>query len=95
MKDSNFIRSEFEFFVRIGNNPLTRRHARRLIRFYLQHEELFTEPPVVYIEVRNSKGGIAEMWLVSTERAQLLRLFDFLQRFTVEDVQMMESLLGR
>lgn len=90
---SQFIRDEFECFVRIGLDPDMRERVQKIIEKHLLGQEL--APPCIYLEARNEEGEISEMWFLETDENQLLRLLEFLHRFSIEDVRLIESLLRR
>lgn len=92
-KSSKFIRDEFECFVRIGMDVSARRKVQQLAQFFLRNEGCFMAPPVVYLETRDPRGRIVDMWYLETEKNQLLRLLDFLHRFSIEEVQYLDTLL--
>lgn len=90
---SRFIRYEFDCFVRIGTDEALRARVLKMIRRHLDADEPPPGPPVFHIEIRNEQGEVTEMWYLEADRNQLQRLYEFLQRFSVEDVKLIESLM--
>ncbi|MBX7244794.1 MAG: hypothetical protein K1X53_04805 [Candidatus Sumerlaeaceae bacterium] len=91
---ASFIRSEFECFVRIGSDSRARARTQSLIEQYVFSGAL-VPPPAIYLEARDSAGNLREMWYLETDSGQLVRLMQFLRRFSVEDVRLMDSMLNQ
>jgi hypothetical protein len=87
-----FIRDEFECFVRIGLDAHLRRKVQRMLESRLVVNASFLLP-TMYFETRDNEGNIVEMWYVEPDSNQLLRLLNFLHRFTIEDVRLIDSML--
>lgn len=92
-KEPGLIRSEFECFVRIGQDSRLRNTVLELIDKCARQPA--SEFPSVYLETRDAHGSIREMWYLEFDSGQVHRLQEFLQRFTPEEVQMMESLVQK
>jgi hypothetical protein len=90
---SRFIRNEFDCFVRIGMDEALRSRVVKIIRRHLDAEDANLPPPVFHMETRNLQGEVTEMWYLEPDRNQLQRLQEFLQRFSVDDVKLIESLM--
>ena len=92
---NQFIRDEFECFVRIGMDV----HLRARVQKLLEHRLITGNPlaalPTIYFEVRNDEGGLREMWYLEADGHQLRRLLEFLRRFTLDDVRLISSMLRR
>lgn len=92
---TRLIREEFECFVRIGLDCHLRARVRRALEQRLITGNPFTAMPAIYFEMRNDDGSIREMWYLDADPGQQRRLLQFLQRFTVEQVRMIDVMLHR
>jgi hypothetical protein len=90
-----FIRDEFECFVRIGLDATLRKRVQRLLEHHLITEGDVMLGPTIYLEARNPNGELREMWYLETDSNQLMRLLEFLRRFSLDDVRMIDSMLHR
>lgn len=90
---ARFIRDEFACFVRIG---LDSRVRARLMKTIEQSLVVHGQPAFtlnIYIELRGEDGTLREMWILECDSEQMLRLFSFLQRFSVEDVRLIDEMM--
>ena len=90
-----FIRSEFECFVRIGLDLQLRTQLQRILEHHLMTDGRVLIPPSLYLETHDSAGELREMWYLESDWEQLLRLLEFLRRFNLEDVRLIDSMLRR
>lgn len=92
---NQFIRDEFECFVRIGMDV----HLRSRVQKLLEHRLITGNPlaalPTIYFEVRSDEGSLREMWYLEADAPQLRRLLEFLRRFTIDDVRLISAMLRR
>lgn len=91
---ADFIRGEFECFVRIGRDARARARVQKTIERLLVSDGAALATISIYIEARDDAGELREMWMLETNSEQLARLDQFLRRFSVEDVLLIESLLS-
>jgi hypothetical protein len=91
---ADFIRTEFECFVRIGRDAKARARVQKTIERILISDGAPLASISIYLEARDDAGELREMWMLETDNAQLVRLDQFLRRFSIEDVRLMESLLS-
>lgn len=92
---ARLIREEFECFVRIGMDVHLRGRVRKALEQRLICGGNFTAMPAIYFETRDSDGTIREMWYLDADWGQQRRLLEFLRRFTVEDVRLIDGMLHR
>lgn len=91
---ARLIRNEFACFLHIGSSAEARVGAEEMIARYRESAE--TGPvPTFRIEICDGEGIVREILHFEPDEAQLLRLENFLSRFTAEEVRQMESLLDR
>ena len=89
------IREEFECFVRIGMDRGLRRKVEKLIEQRLTFGNPFASLPGIYFETRSETGELQEMWYLETDSDQMRRLAEFLRRFSVDDVRLINAMLHR
>ncbi len=92
---SQFIRDEFECFVRIGMDNHLRSRVLQLVEHRLLTGGVLTPVPTIYFEVRTDEGALCEMWHLEADVNQLRRLLEFLRRFSIAEVQMIDGMLQR
>lgn len=92
---TRLIRQEFECFVRIGMDSQLRGRVRRALEQRLISGTPFTAMPAIYFEIRDTDGTIREMWYLEADSGQQLRLLEFLRRFTVDQVRLIDVMLHR
>jgi hypothetical protein len=92
---ARYIRSEFECFVRIGLDARARKRLQKMIEIPLITGHNIIPGCSLYLETRDSSGQLREMWYLEPDTEQMLRLLDFLRRFSVEDVRLIHSMLQR
>lgn len=92
---SAFIRDEFECFVRIGLDGDLRKRVRKILEHHLISEGQVMLAPTIYIEMKTPSGELREIWYLESDSNQLMRLLQFLRRFSIDDVRMMDSMLHR
>lgn len=92
---SQFIRDEFECFVRIGMDIRLRGKVRKLLEHRLITGNPFAAMPSIYFEMRDDDGILSEMWYLEADSNQLRRLLEFLRRFNLEDVRLINAMLHR
>ncbi len=92
---AQLIREEFECFVRIGMDSHLRTRVRRALEQRLISGNPFTAMPVIYFEIRNEDGTIREMWYLDADSGQQLRLLEFLRRFNIDQVRLIDGMLHR
>jgi hypothetical protein len=89
---AKYLQYEFECFVRIGLDASARRDAIEKIESYF-----FTTPrqplPTFRFEIPDAAGRIYRVIEFEPDERQLVRLHEFLNRWTIEEVQEMVSLL--
>lgn len=90
-----FIRDEFECFVRIGLDVALRARVQRVLEHRLLTGNPFAAVPTIYFETHGSDGILREMWYLEADAAQLRRLVEFLRRFSVDDVRLINSMMQR
>ena len=89
---ARYLRYEFECFVRIGLDAQARRDALERIESYFLargHGEI----PKFHLEIPNNEGHIHRIIDFEPDERQLVRLHEFLNRWTIEEIQEMTSLL--
>jgi hypothetical protein len=91
---ADFIRGEFECFIRIGRDSRARARVQKTIERILISDHAALTTVSIYIEARDDAGELREMWMLETDNEQLARLDQFLRRFSVEDVRLIESLMS-
>lgn len=92
---NQFIRDEFECFVRIGMDNNLRTRVRRVLEHRLITGNPFASMPTIYFETHSSEGVLQEMWYLEADAHQLRRLLEFLRRFSMEDVKLIDAMLRR
>ncbi|MGI8904892.1 MAG: hypothetical protein ACR2IE_00170 [Candidatus Sumerlaeaceae bacterium] len=92
---NRFIRDEFECFVRIGMDINLRSRVRRVLEHRLITGNPFAALPTIYFETRSCDGVLKEMWYLEADCHQLRRLLEFLRRFNIEDVKLIDAMLHR
>jgi hypothetical protein len=92
---SAFIRDEFECFIRIGLDVTLRRRVQKVLEHHLITEGQVILGPTIYLETRDPSGELREMWYMETDSNQLMRLLEFLRRFSLDDVRLIDSMLHR
>jgi hypothetical protein len=90
-----FIRDEFECFVRIGLDPKMRKSVKKAIEQYVLEDHNQVAPPTLYLESRDGEGNLSEVYYIEPDGNQLLRLLEFLHRFSLEDVRLIRSLMRK
>ncbi|MGB9691963.1 MAG: hypothetical protein ACPL7D_07325 [Candidatus Sumerlaeaceae bacterium] len=93
-EQAKYLTYEFECFVRIGLDANARRDAIQRIEAY------FLGPagaplPTFHFEIPDARGQISRIIDFEPDERQLVRLHEFLNRWTIEQVQEMTSLLPR
>lgn len=92
--NADFIKGEFECFVRIGQDAAVRCRVQRAIERLLITGGREAAALNITMELRDPDGALREMWVIETDSQQMVRLSEFLRRFSVEDVRMMDSMLN-
>jgi hypothetical protein len=92
---NQFIRDEFECFVRIGMDVSLRSRVRKVLEHRLITGNPFAAMPTIYFETRTSAGELQEMWYLEADPGQLRRLLEFLRRFSIDDVKLIDAMLRR
>jgi len=92
---NQFIRDEFECFVRIGMDVGLRTRVRKLLEHRLLTGSPLAALPTIYFEVRTDEGALTEMWYLEADTPQLRRLLEFLRRFSIDDVRLINAMLSR
>lgn len=91
---AKYLQYEFECFVRIGLDAQARREAIEKIENYF-----FGQPsspiPTFRFEIPDALGAVHRIIEFEPDERQLVRLHEFLQRWTIEEVQEMVSLLPK
>ena len=90
-----FIKTEFDCFVRIGGDPAAREQISPVL-------EALTAADgdggcgvalTIHIEVRDGDGEMTEIISLHADQSQLKRLRGFLDRFSVADVRLIRQLM--
>ncbi len=89
---AKYLQYEFECFVRIGLDAEARRDAITRIEAYFGSRGK-GELPTFHFEVKDSTGQIHHIIDFEPDERQLVRLHEFLHRWTIEEVREMLSLL--
>ncbi len=89
-----FIRGEFECFVRIGLDAVVRDRVRTVVDHLVRTGRVADLCPTICFEVRDGDGTLREVWHMETTPDQVIRLHEFLGRFTAADVHLIRSMLG-
>ncbi len=92
---ARLIREEFECFVRIGMDGRLRGRVRKALEQRLIAGTSFIAMPAIYFELRDADGSIREMWYLDADSSQQLRLLEFLTRFSLDDVRLIDGMLHR
>ncbi len=93
-EQAKYLSYEFECFVRIGLDAQARLDALKRIEAYFLGPE-GTPLPTFHFEIPDERGRISRVIDFEPDDRQLVRLHEFLTRWTIEQVQEMTSLLPR
>jgi len=89
---AEYLKYEFECFVRIGLEPECRRATLEKIEQYFLSRG--AQPlPTFHLEITDASGRVTRMIDFEPDERQLVRLHEFLNRWTIEEVREMTSLL--
>lgn len=91
---ARYLQYEFECFVRIGLDEQARRDAIEKIETYFFGSSC-TPIPTFRFEIPDASGHIQRIIEFEPDERQLVRLHEFLNRWTIEEVREMVSLLPR
>jgi hypothetical protein len=89
---AKYLQYEFECFVRIGLDADARRDALDRIEAYF-HARARREIPTFHFEIIDAAGGVHRVIDFEPDERQLMRLHEFLNRWTIDEVREMTSLL--
>ncbi|MCX7625447.1 MAG: hypothetical protein N2Z21_04470 [Candidatus Sumerlaeaceae bacterium] len=89
---ARYLQYEFECFVRIGLDERARREAIEKIETYFFGSST-TPIPTFRFEISDASGQIHRIIEFEPDERQLVRLHEFLNRWTIAEVREMVSLL--
>lgn len=89
---ARYLQYEFECFVRIGLDEQARREAIEKIEMYFLSSS-GSPIPTFRFEIPDASGHIHRIIEFEPDERQLVRLHEFLNRWTIEEVREMVSLL--
>ena len=92
---TRFIKTEFDCFVAIGMSAEMRRRVKKEVAGCIHEGNDVAQFPTLYLESREADGTLKEVICIELDANQVLRLLEFLNRFTVEDVRLIHSLMRR
>ncbi len=90
-----YIKTEFDCFVRIGGDPDAREQLSPILESYTDAGLDDRISITISIELHDDCGEVAEIFSLDTDHNQLVRLRDFLRRFSVDEVRLIGRLMGR
>ena len=76
-------------------NPSLRNRVKKAIEKYVLEDHDQLTPPTLYLEARDEEGNLRQIYQIEPDGNQLLRLLEFLHRFSVDDVRLINSLMRR
>lgn len=89
---AKYLQYEFECFVRIGLDEEARRSAIARIEAYFLASPR-GKPPTFHFEIPDARGIVHRIIDFEPDERQLVRLHEFLHRWSVDEVREMMSLL--